>query len=97
MAYLRWSGSPWYAFSHVDGGDGDDVVFTWSVELDGIGRRYPPPRVSREIRELVQARALRVLRGEEVCPQQDASERERIAAACEWPALRASGTEGRGA
>jgi hypothetical protein len=211
MAYLRWSGSPWYAFSHVDGGDDDDAVlvawhvrgagasvtagelrrsgsegspqqlrrfldrelcgneaasvdavtaalndlealapavdrflfevysagriampievanrycelkrwidealadpcgefpvddrgvsmlFTWRVELDEIRRRYPPPRVPREIRELLQARALRVLRGEEVSPQQDVSERERIAAACEWPALRASRTDGRGA
>ena len=26
MAYLRWSGSPWYAFSHVDGGDGDAAL-----------------------------------------------------------------------
>ena len=26
MAYLRWSRSPWYAFPHVDGGDGDDAV-----------------------------------------------------------------------
>ena len=26
MAYLRWSWSPWYAFSHADGGEGDDAV-----------------------------------------------------------------------
>lgn len=176
MAYLRWSRSPWYAFSHVDGGDGDDAVlvawhvrgagvtvtagelrparsqgspkrlrglmnrtlfskelvatdsvaaalndvdelapaadqflldvynagkiamppevanmyrelkrwidetmadpcakypvdsrvvsslFTWSVELDEIRRRYPPPRVSREIRDLVQASAAHAAR-----------------------------------
>jgi hypothetical protein len=201
MAYLRWSGSPWYAFSHVDGGDGDDAVlvawhvqgvgatvtagellrggcegnperlrdlmnrkmrgskpasvesmatamkdvetlapavdrflfdvcnagkiamppdvayrycelkrwidealadpcrkypvdsqgvsmlFVWSVELDQIRRRYPPPRVSRDIRELMQARALRMLRGEGVTPEQDALERARIEAACAWPRL----------
>ena len=197
MAYLRWSGSPWYAFSHMDGGDGDDallaawhergagatvaagellragcegqperlrnfmkgqfcgeaagkaaamkdidalapavdqflfevcnagkvamphevakrygelkrridesladphskypvdsrgvsMLFTWSVELEEIRRRYPPPRVSREIRDLIQARALRALAGQSVSAAQDAFERARIAAASEWPRL----------
>lgn len=197
MAYLRWSGSPWYAFSHIDGGDGDDAVlvawhtrgagatvtagellragckgeherlrvfmehriraeepgktaamqdvevlapavdqflfdvynagriamppevanryrelkrwidesladpcskypvdsrgvsmlFTWSVELAEIRRRYPPPRVPRDIRDLMQARALRMLRGEHIPPEQDALERARIAWAYEWPRL----------
>ena len=26
MAYLKWSWSPWYAYSHVDGGEGDDAL-----------------------------------------------------------------------
>lgn len=201
MAYLRWSGSPWYAFSHVDGGDSDDAVlvawhvqgagatltagellrggcegsperlrdlmdrkmrsngpakaasmttamkdvevlapavdqflfdvanagkivmpsevadryrelkrwidetladpcskypvdskgvsmlFTWCSELERIRRRYPPPRVPRDIRDLMQARALRMLRGEDVSSEQDALERARIAAVYEWPRL----------
>ena len=195
MAYLRWSWSPWYAYSHADGGDGDDAVliawhergagvsvtagelvqagceghpqrlhdfmagrfradddkttaalkdvgalgpavdqflfeivnagkiampddvanryrdlkrwikeainvprrdqaqdsrgfplwFGWWTEMDEIVRCYPPPRLSREIRDLLQVRALRVLRGEDVSPEQDALERATIAAACEWP------------
>ena len=197
MAYLRWSGSPWYAFSHVDGGDGDDALlvawhergagatvaagellragcegrpqrlrdfmearfraeatgkpaamkdidvlapavdqflfevcnagkiamppdvasryrelaegvrgalaqpsevqaldshgsprwFAWCAELDEINRHFPPPRLPREIRDLMHTRALRMLQGEGVPPAQDARERERIAAACEWPRL----------
>lgn len=66
---------------------GVSMLLEWSVELEDIRRRYPPPRVSREIRELMHARALRMLRGEEVSPEQDALERARIAAACEWPRL----------
>ena len=194
MAYLRWSSSPWYAFSHIDGGDGDDALLAawheagvrlavtagqlraagcggspgcvrallartpgidaaaladadalapavdqflfeiefagkipmppdvvrrwrelrgwidaalarpgdgadttapktggtsmllrWIAEFGDINRRYPPPRPSREIRELVQARALRAFRGEVVSPEQDAQERERIAHANRWP------------
>jgi hypothetical protein len=26
MAYLRWSWSPWYVYSHIDGGDGNAAV-----------------------------------------------------------------------
>ena len=197
MVYLRWSGSPWYAFSHLDGGDGDDallvawhergagatvaagellgagcegrperlrdfmearfraeaagkpaamknidvlapavdqflfevynagkiamppevahryrelkrwidealadphgkypvdgrgvsMLFTWSVELEEIRRRYPSPRVSRKIRDLIQARALRALAGQSVSAAQDALERAQIAAASQWPLL----------
>lgn len=63
------------------------MLFTWSCELDEIRRRYPPPRVPRGIRELVQTRALRVLRREEDSAEQDAPECEWIGAACELPAL----------
>ena len=193
MAYLKWSWSPWWAFSHIDGGDGEDAVlaawhergarvaisasdliragcegqperlralmarhpgidaaaledlgalgpavdqflfeicnagkitmpaevanryrdlkrwineavnaprrdqandsrgfplwFGWWTEMDEIVRCYPPPSLSRDIRNLMQVRALRVLRGEDVSPEQDALERARIAAACEWPRL----------
>ena len=32
MAYLRWSSSPWHAFSHIDGGDGDEALLAaWHV------------------------------------------------------------------
>ena len=191
MAYLKWSWSPWWAFSHIDGGDSEDAVlaawhergarvaisasdliragcggqperlrelmarhpgidaaalkdvgalgpavdqflfeignagkiampdevanryrhlkrwineavnvprrdqaqdsrgfplwFGWWTEMDEIVRCYPPPRLSREIRDLMQVRALRALRGEDVSPEQDALERATIAAACEWP------------
>ena len=70
-----------------DPGDsrGASMLVTWSVELGEIRRRYPPPRVSREIRELMHSRALRMLRGEDVSPEQDAMEMERIAAELEWP------------
>ena len=197
MAYLRWSWSPWYAFSHADGGEGDDAVlvawhecgaaasvtagelvqagcegnlerlrdfiadrltddegkttaamkdidalapavdqflfeicnagkipmsaevasryrelkrwieksvnqprqeqavdsrgfpmwFAWCAEIDEINRRHPPPRLSREIRDLMQARALRALLGPAVSPAQDAFERAQIAAATQWPPL----------
>jgi hypothetical protein len=66
---------------------GVSMLLEWSVELDDIRRRYPPPRPSLEIRELMHARALRMLRGEDVSPEQDALERARIAAAPEWPRL----------
>ena len=195
MAYLRWSWSPWYAFSHADGGDGDDALlvawhergagatvavgellrggckgdperlrdfmegrfraeaagkaaamqdidalapavdqflfevcnagkiamppevasryrelarlikqavnqprraqavdsrgfpmwFAWCAEIDEINRKHPPPRLSREIRDLMQARALRALLGPAVSPAQDSFELAQIAAASEWP------------
>jgi hypothetical protein len=182
MAYLKWTGSPWHAFSHIDGGDGEDAVlaawhergariaisegelvregcegqperlrafiedvgalgpavdqflfeicnagktaipsevanryrdfkrcineaanaprrdrasdslgyplwFGWWTEMNEIIRRHPPPRESREIRDLMQARALRVLLGPAVSPAQDAFERAQIAATTEWPPL----------
>jgi len=59
--------------------------FAWSAEVAEIKRRHPPPRLSREIRDLMQRRALRALGGQSVSPGQDALERARIAAACEWP------------
>lgn len=195
MAYLRWSWSPWYAFSHADGGDGDDALlvawhergagatvavgellrggcegdperlrdfmeggfraeaagkaaamqdidalapavdqflfevcnagkiamppevasryrelarlikqavnqplraqavdgrgfpmwFAWCAEIDEINRNHPPPRLSRETRDLMQARALRALLGSAVSTAQDAFELAQIAAASEWP------------
>jgi hypothetical protein len=64
---------------------GASMLLEWNVELEDIRRRYPPPRPSLEIRELMHARALRMLRGEDVTPEQDALERARIAEAYEWP------------
>ena len=66
---------------------GVSLLLEWSVELEDIRRRYPPPHPSLEIRELMQTRALRMLRGEDVPAEQDALERARIAAAHEWPRL----------
>lgn len=66
---------------------GVSMFLEWSVELEEIRLRYPPPHVPRETRELMQTRALRMQRGDEVSPEQDALERARIAAACEWPRL----------
>ena len=37
-------------------------LIAWSIEFDDIRRRYPSPRLSREVRDLM--RALRMLRGE---------------------------------
>lgn len=196
MAYLRWSESPWYAYSHVDGGDGDDALllgwheagfrfaatageldragckgapgkllafmadmpgvtdaalahanelapavdqflfevhnagkiqmppevarryrvlkrllkrsvrqprhlkrkseaedergfplwFRWYAELGEFNRHYPPPDIPQEIRDLMQARAIRALAGDDVSVEQDAAERLRIAEAYDaWP------------
>jgi len=205
MAYLRWSGSPWYAYSHIDGGEGDDALleawhergfrfaatagtldragchgspgnlrvlmagmpgvdaaaladvhklgtavdqflfdvhnagkipmppmvarryrvlkqllkralrqprqsqgedergfplwFGWYAELNEINRQYPPPDIPREIRDLMQARALRALAGEVVLAEQETSERRLIAAAQDfWPPVESAtgaGTIGR--
>ena len=58
----------------------------WNAEINAINRRYPRPRVPQEIRDLMQTRALRVLAGEYVSPEQDSAERRRIAAAHDaWP------------
>ena len=192
MAYLRWSWSPWYAYSHIDGGEGDDALmvawheagfrfsaraweldrascagspgnllalmarkqgidaaaladadalapavdrflfelrnagkipmppemarryrvlkrllgrtlkqrlgapvengqglpqwFHWQAEIGVLDRQYPPPRLSQEIRDLMQARALRSIAGRTVSAEQDVSERLRISAALDaWP------------
>jgi hypothetical protein len=45
---------------------GVSMLLKWSVELEEIRLRYPPPRVSREIRELMQTRAFRMQRGADV-------------------------------
>lgn len=66
---------------------GVSMLLEWSVELEEIRLRYPPPHVPREIRELMQTRALRMQQNEDVSPEQDALERARIEAACEWPRL----------
>ena len=192
MAYLRWSESPWYAYSHADGGDEDDALlvgwheagfrfaatageleraackgepgkllafmadmpavtdaafaeadelapavdqflfevrnagkipmppavarrfrvlkrllrraygqlrssqgadergfplwFRWYEELSDLNRQYPPPDIPQEIRDLMQARALRALAREPFPTEQDAAERLRIAGAQDgWP------------
>lgn len=37
MAYLRWSPSPWYAYAHADGGDGDEAVLVaWHESGPGL-------------------------------------------------------------
>ena len=44
-------------------------LIAWSVEFDDIRRRYPSPRLSKEFRDLMRARALRMLRGEAVASE----------------------------
>ncbi len=66
---------------------GFPMWFAWCAELDEINRRHPPPRLPRDIRSLMHARALRMLQGEDVSAAQDEFERARIAAAVEWPPL----------
>ena len=37
MAYLRWSSAPWYAYRHIDGGNGDAALFVaWHVTFTGF-------------------------------------------------------------
>ena len=37
MAYLRWSSSPWHAYRHADGGEGDAALFVaWHVSFTGF-------------------------------------------------------------
>jgi hypothetical protein len=64
---------------------GVSMLLKWSAELQVIRRRYPPPRPSLEIRELIHTRVLRRLRGNDVAPEQDTVERAKIAAESEWP------------
>ena len=65
--------------------DGTPTLLRRIAEFGAINRCYPPPRPSREIRDLIQSRALRAMAGERVSPAQEAKERERIARATEWP------------
>jgi len=60
--------------------------FHWQAEIAVLDRQYPPPRLPREIRDLMQARALRSIAGRTVSAEQDVSERLRISAALDaWP------------
>lgn len=60
--------------------------FGWTAQIDAIDRQYPPPKLPQDVRDLMQARAMRALAGECVSAEQDAAERRRIAAAYDaWP------------
>ena len=62
-------------------------LVAWSLEFDDLRRRYPSPRLSREVRDLM--RALRMLRGEARRVGRvragDALELTTIAATYKWP------------
>ena len=66
---------------------GRPLLHDWIAELEAIDCRYPPPRPSRQIRDLMDKRALRALHGETVSPKQEREERAQIEAASQWPPL----------
>ena len=44
-------------------------LIAWSIEFYDLWRRYPSPRLSKEVRDLMRARTLRMLRGEAVASE----------------------------
>ena len=66
-------------------------LIAWSIEFYDLWRRYPSPRLSKEVRDLMRARALRMLRGEVRRSRRegDAWQLTTIAETYKWPPSRA--------